>query len=352
MIRIGLVGFGMAGRVFHAPLISSVDGLELAAVVERHTDLAAQRYPGIVTYRSLEAMLAGASLDLLVVATPTGSHFEVARQILEAGRNVVVDKPMAVASAEIAQLMEMAAQHNVMLCPFHELRWNNNLRTILKVLQTGSLGRLVQAELNWDRWRPEPRPTRWREQKIPGAGILLDLGTHLVDQALELFGKPEAVSAEIERERDGEEPDDSFTLRLAYPRLAVLLRSTSLGTQARPIAHLRGTRGNYTKRGLDPQEAALGKIVRIDDPAWGREPASCWGTLSVDVEGSMVTRPVEPVYGDYRLFYAGVRDALLGKALAPVPAVAAWRAARLIEWARQSAAERREVACAWSEEPR
>jgi scyllo-inositol 2-dehydrogenase (NADP+) len=352
MIRVGLIGFGMAGRVFHAPLISSVEGLELAAVVERHTDQAAARYPGIKTYRSLEAMLADATLDLFVVATPTGGHFEVTRQVLEAGKNVVADKPVAVGSDEIAQLMKLADARKLLLCPFHELRWNDNLRTIQKLLAAGSLGRLAEVELNWDRWRLAPRPERWKEQLVHGAGILLDLGTHMIDQALVLFGLPQAVSATITRERDGEGPEDAFTLRLAYPRLEVLLRSTTLGALARPVVHLRGTRGNYWKWGLDPQEAALGKITRIDNSQpWGQEPTANWGLLHVDVEGGAVTRPVEPIYGDYRLFYAGVRDALLGLAPAPVETVAAWRAARVIEWARESAAERREIACDWSGEP-
>jgi predicted dehydrogenase len=328
-----------------------VDGLELAAVVERHTDEAAARYPGIKTYRSLDAMLADDSLGLFVVATPTGNHFEVTRQILEAGKNVVADKPVAVRSDEIAQLMALAAERKVMLCPFHELRWNDNLRTIQKLLHEGSLGRLVHLELNWDRWRPAPRPERWKEQMVHGAGILLDLGTHLVDQALVLFGLPQAVSAEIWRERDGEGPEDAFTLRLAYPRLEVLLRSTTLGALARPVAHLRGTKGNYWKWSFDPQEAALGKITRIGSEPWGEEPAVKWGLLHVDVDGDAVTRPVEPIYGDYRLFYAGVRDALLGLSPSPVASVDAWRVAKVIEWARESAKERREIACDWSGEP-
>jgi predicted dehydrogenase len=341
----------MVGRVFHAPLISSVEGLQLAAVVERHTDQAAERYPGITTYRSLEAMLEDASLGLFVVATPTGSHFQIARQILEAGKNVVVDKPVAVASDEIAQLMALATVRNVLLAPFHNLRWNNILRTLQKLLLEGSLGRLVQMEVNWDRWRPVPRPERWREQLVPGAGILLDLGTHLVDQAFVLFGNPQAVCAEVGRERDGEGPDDSFTLRLRYPRLSVILRSTCLASLARPAVHLRGTKGNYWKWGLDPQEAALNKITHIGEGPWGEEPSANWGTLSVDVDGSIVSQSIKPIPGDYRLYYAGIRDCLLGKAPAPVPPLAAWRVARLLELARASSEQRREIPCDWSDEP-
>jgi predicted dehydrogenase len=341
MIRVGLVGFGMAGRVFHAPLISSVEGLELAAVVERNTDLAAQRYPGMTTYRSLEAMLEDDSLGLLVVATPSGTHFEVARQILKAGKNLVVDKPMAVTSAEIAQLKELAAVHGSLLVPFFNRRWDSDFRTIQKLFES-----------NFDRWSPGSTRRPWKDDPVQGGGILLDLGTHLVDQALVLFGKPEAVGAGIGRERDGQGSNDSFTLQLRYPAFSVTLSANCLSSLQRPRFHLRGTKGNFRKKGLDPQEAALNKVTRIGAGRWGEEPAANWGMLSVDVDGGVVTRPVPPVAGDYRLYYAGVRDALLGKSPAPVAAVDAWRTARLLEWAVASSNEHRDILCDWSQEPR
>ncbi|MGA2808871.1 MAG: Gfo/Idh/MocA family oxidoreductase [Terracidiphilus sp.] len=355
MIRVGLVGFGMAGRVFHAPLISSVEGLELAAVVERNSDRAAERYPGITTHRSLEEMLEDASLGLFVVATPSGSHFKIASQILEAGKNVVVDKPTSVASTEIAQLIEMAASRGALLIPFHNRRWDSDFRTIHKLLREGSLGRLVQLESCFDRWRPIPKTGAWKEDPEQGGGLLLDIATHLADQALVLFGKPETVFAEVKRERDGEGSNDSFSVRLHYPDFSVTLGANCLSALTRPRYHLRGTRGNYWKWGLDPQEAALNKILRIADhasgQAWGREPAADWGTLCVDVDSGMVTRPVAPIPGDYRLYYAGVRDALLGKSPAPVLALDAWRVARLLEWAMESSQQRSEIACDWSGEP-
>jgi predicted dehydrogenase len=342
----------MAGRVFHAPLISSVEGLELAAVMERSTDKAAQRYPGITTYRILDAMLADATLGLFVVATPSQSHFEVASQILRAGKNLVVDKPMCTTSAEIAQLMELATAHHAFLVPFHNRRWDSDFQAIQKLLHEELLGRLVYFESRFDRWRPAPPAVRlWKEDPSSG-GVLLDLGTHLADQALTLFGKPEAVSAEILCEREWARACDAFTLRLRYPSFCVVLGANCLTTPPRSRFHLRGTKGNYWKSGLDPQEAALNKVTRIDDPAWGTEPAADWGTLHVEVDGRTVTRPVEPVTGDYRLYYAGVRDALLGKASTPVPALAAWRVARLLEWAFESSSQRREIPCDWSEEPK
>jgi predicted dehydrogenase len=351
MIRAGLIGFGLGGRVFHAPLLSSVEGLELAAIVERNSNHAADRYPGITTYRTIDAMLADSSLGLIVVTTPNDSHFEYARQALEAGKNVVVDKPMCVCSAEIAELMKLAKARGVMLAPFHSRRWDSDFLTLKKLLQDGPLGRLVHFESNMDRWRPAPTARMpWKNDPAQG-GLLLDLGTHLADQPLALFGNPEAVDAEIKRERDGEGANDCFTLRLRYPGMTVVVSANTLSTLERPRYHLRGTKGNYWKRGVDPQEAALSRVTRVGDGPWGQEPTADWGTLCVDVDGGQVTRPIESIPGDYRLYYAIVRDALLGKGPVPVSALAAWRVARLLEWAAESAEQRREVVCNWSEEP-
>jgi len=352
MIRVGLVGFGMAGRVFHAPLLSSVEGLELAAVVERNSDTAAARYPGITVYRSLEAMLADTSLGLFVLATPNGTHFPLAKQLLKVGKNVVVDKPMTLTSAEAVELIGIAKEHKVLLAPFQSRRWDSDFLTLQKLLREGSLGRLVAFESRLDRWRPAPLTERlWKESAEAGGGKLLDLGPHLVDQALVLFGKPEAVNAEVVREKDGAGVDDAFTIRLRYPCLIVTLGANSLSLPAAPRFHLRGTKGNYWKYGVDPQEAALNKITRIDDSAWGQEPAANWGVLHVGIEGGSVTRPVPALTGDYRLYYAGIRDALLGKAPAPVAGIDGWRVARVLEYAAESSEKRCEIACDWSDEP-
>jgi scyllo-inositol 2-dehydrogenase (NADP+) len=353
MIRVGLVGFGMVGRVFHGPLISSVDGLELAAVLERSSNKAAERYPGIVTYRSLEEMLADSSLGLFVVATPSGTHFEIASRILRVGKNVIVDKPMAMSSAEIAELKTLAAAKNVLLAPFQNRRWDSDFQTLQKVLDEGSLGRLAYFESRFDRWRPGmPKERLWKEDPALGGGVLLDLGTHLADQALALFGKPEAIAADVLREREWARASDGFEICLRYPGFRVVLGSSSLTLPAGPRFHLRGAKGNYWKYGLDPQEAALNKITRIEDPGWGREPQAEWGMLHIGIDGGTVTRPVEPERGDYRRYYAGIRDALLGKAPAPVTALDSWRVARLLEWAVESSEQRREIVCDWSGEPK
>lgn len=352
MIRVGLIGFGMAGRVFHAPLISSVEGLELAAVVERHSDEAAKRYPGIRTYRSLEDMLADNSLDILVVATPSGTHYQVARQALEAGKNLVVDKPVAAHSAEVAGLIHLAAERNLKLIPFHNRRWDSDFLTVQKLVQEGVFGRLVHLESRMDRWNPGATRTAWKNDPAQAGGTLLDLGSHLTYLALVLFGKPAAVGAEVLRERDGDGANDAFTVRLRYTNFRVTLGANSLSSPPGPRFVVRGTKGSFRKKGLDPQEAALNQVTRIIDPDWGKEPASQWGMLHVHVDGGMVTRPVESIPGDYRKFYQGVRDAMLGKAAPPVPAIEAWQTARVLEWAQESSERHCEIDCDWTGEPR
>lgn len=351
MIRVGLVGFGLAGRVFHAPLISSVEGLELAGVVERTSSRAAERYPAITTYRSVDELMADASIKLVVVATPNATHFEVALRALEAAKNVVVDKPAGVTSDQIVQLMGLAGGIGLQFIPFHNRRWDSDFLTIQKVLHEKELGSLVHFESTFDRWRPGLSTRAWKEESEQG-GLLLDIGTHLVDQALLLFGLPESVSAEVRRERNGDGANDSFTIRLHYfTEFSVTLGANLLSTLARPRFHLRGNKGNYWKWGLDPQEEALNNITRIESDRWGQEPAADWGTMSLSTDESLASHAIEPIAGDYRLFYQGVRDALLGKARPPVAAIDAWRTARLLEYATESAKMRRAIECDWSAEP-
>jgi len=351
MIRVGLVGFGLAGRVFHAPLISAVEGLELAAVVERNTREAEKTYPGITTYSSLEGLLGDESIELIVVATPNTSHAPLAQQALEAGRHVVADKPVAITSAEIASLIRQAQKSVHYLVPFHNRRWDSDFQTLHKLLLEQKLGRVVSLESTFDRWRQLPRTQLWRESGGAGGGILLDLGTHLADQALQLFGLPEAVSGEVVCERDGAVSNDAFTVRLHYSGLVATLGANCLASLPRSRYLVRGTEGNFAKTGLDPQEARLKEDPHIEDKGWGEEPESAWGTLAVVSGDGLAVQPVPSIPGDYRRFYAGVRDAISGRAEPPVLAIDAWRTARVLEWAEESAQEKRAIACDWSQQP-
>jgi predicted dehydrogenase len=354
MIRAGVVGYGLAGKVFHAPMISAVDGLELAAVVERSSRNAELAYPGVTTYTSLEAMLDDESIELVVIATPNLLHAPQAEAALAAGRHVVVDKPVGNNSTQIATLIAKANEQNRLLIPFHNRRWDSDFRTLQKLLLEQSLGRVVYLESTFDRWRPTPRRNIWREDGSDGGGLLLDLGTHVADQALVLFGLPEGVTADVRTERDNGVTMDSFTIRLRYLGQAVTLSANCLASLPRPRYVVRGTTGNFVKWGLDPQEARLketGRVVENEELGWGEEPPSAWGTLATDVGGTIESRPLKPIPGDYRLYYAGVRDAILGKAAPPVLAVDAWRTTRLLEWAQESSDKRCEVVCNWSESP-
>ena len=351
MIRVGLVGYGLAGKVFHAPFVTAVEGLELAAIVERSSRNAEAAYPGITTYPTLEAMLSDQSLELIVIGTPNSTHVPLATEALKAGRHVVVDKPVAATSAELTDLISLATAQGKFLIPFHNRRWDSDFQTLHKLIHEGSVGDVVSLESTFDRWRPLRTTGSWKEVGGYGNGLLLDIGTHVVDQALVLFGQPEAVSAEILTERQGSKANDSFTIRLHYPGKVVTVSANCLSAFPKPRFTLRGTKGGFLKWGLDPQETLLKanyRAITTGGSNWAEEPAAKWGTLNIDAgdeHNTVVTHPVKPVPSDYRQYYAGVRDAIRGKSAPPVLATEALEVAKILEYAEQSAVKQQAIAC-------
>jgi predicted dehydrogenase len=340
-ISVGLAGFGNAGRVFHAPVISSVSGLELAAIVQRHGDSAGELYPRARIFRSLEDLLESSDVRLVVIATPNTSHYELARRCILAGRDVVVDKPFTLTSREARELDQMARDSGRLLSVYQNRRWDGDFLTVQGLIAGGALGRVVQFESHYDRYRPQRRAGSWRESEGPGSGLLYDLGSHLLDQALVLFGEPRAVTADVRIERKDAVVDDAFEILLHYPGLRVLLRVTMLACVSGPRFVVRGTLGTFTKFGMDPQEDAL-KSGATPGAGWGEEPEQAWGTLALAGTGcSVVTQSVMTLAGDYRGFYANVRDALLGHAPLAVPASDGVRVISLLELARESSRLRR-----------
>jgi scyllo-inositol 2-dehydrogenase (NADP+) len=326
-IAVGLIGYGKAGQVFHAPLIESVQGLRLAAIVERTGEDARRRYPQATIVRDAAELFDDASIDLVVVATPNDSHFDLARRALLAGKDVVVDKPFTVTSAEADDLIELAKQSGRLLTVFHNRRYEGDFVTIRSLIDRGAFGRLVSYEARFDRFRNEPRPAAWRKTSRPGSGILYDLGSHLIDQALLLFGPPESVNADVRRERDFGESDDAFDVSLEYPALRVRLTASMLVREPTPRYTLRGTAATFVKFGSDPQEAALAAGGSPRDSNWGREPREQWGTLIRDNGSETIeTRP-----GSYATFYENVRDAINGKAPLDVRPEDAAMTIRIIE---------------------
>jgi predicted dehydrogenase len=357
-IRCGVIGFGLAGRVFHSAVIDATEGLELSGIVQRSGNAAQQAYPRVAVYPSLDAMLEQATLDVVVVATPNDTHVPMAEECLRAGKHVVVDKPVAVSSSEAASLLGVARETGRRVFVYHNRRWDGDFLTVQQLLQQskngdGKLGTVRTFESHFDRFRPTPKTGAWREETGHGNGILLDLGSHLGDQALVLFGLPTALWGDVRSERVGSNVDDAFDLRLYYSEITVWLRSTSLSPLPAVRFLVEGTQGSYRKDNLDPQEDALRAGDLFKSKPWGVDPESAWGAITtLDADGATQHTTVPTLPGDYRGFYANVRDTLLGKAEQAVTLVDAWRVLRLLEWARESSEKRAAVACDWSTAPK
>jgi scyllo-inositol 2-dehydrogenase (NADP+) len=344
MIDVGLIGFGLAGRSFHAQVIRAVPGLRLAAILQRSGNEAAEKYPDVGIVRTLDELLAIKELRLVVIATPNDSHYPIARQCLAAGRDVLVDKPFATTLEEATALVELAKQQGRLLTVYQNRRYDGDFQAIVQLVASGVLGRIVRFESNYDRFRPQLRPGAWRERSGPGTGIFFDLAPHLIDHALSLFGLPEALTADIRMERDGAVADDAFDLAFHYPRgLRADLRSSILAAATRPRFLLHGTQGAFVKQSFDPQENNLRRGYIPSDAAWGAEPEENWGLLTFSENGTLTQRRVPSANCDYRDFYANLRDAILGKGKLAVTPEWALDVMRLLELARKSSNERRTI---------
>jgi scyllo-inositol 2-dehydrogenase (NADP+) len=344
MIDVGLIGFGLAGRSFHAPVIRAVPGLRLAAILERSGKEAAEQYPDVPIVRTLDELLANPEIRLVVIATPNDSHCPIARQCLAAGRDVLVDKPFATTLDEAISLVEFAKQQGRLLTVYQNRRYDGDFQAIFELVASGALGRIVRLESNYDRFRPQLRPGAWRERAGPGSGIFFDLAPHLIDHALLLFGLPEALTADIRIEREGAVADDAFDLAFHYPRgRRADLRSSILAAATRPRFLLHGTEGAFVKQSFDPQEGNLRRGYIPTDTAWGEEPEENWGLWTFFENGVLTQRRVPSAKCDYRDFYANLRDAMLGKAKLAVSPEWALDVMRLLELARHSSNERRTV---------
>jgi scyllo-inositol 2-dehydrogenase (NADP+) len=344
MINVGLIGFGLAGRAFHAQVIRAVPGLRLAAILQRSGNEAAEQYPDVRIVRTLDELLSIPEVRLVVVATPNASHFSIAQHCLAAGRDVLVDKPFTTTPEEAISLVEFAKKQGRLLTVYQNRRYDGDFQAIVQLVVSGALGRIVRFESNYDRFRPQLKPNAWRERPGPGNGIFFDIAPHLVDHALLLFGLPESLTADIRIEREGAVVDDAFDLALHYPGgLRVDLRSSILAAATRPRFTIHGTQGAFVKLTVDPQESNLRRGYIPTDSAWGAEPEENWGLLTLSENGALNQRRVPSANCDYRDFYANLRDAIIGEAKLAVSTDWALNVMRLLELARQSSNERRTV---------
>ena len=339
-LNVALLGYGYVGRTFHAPLIEATPGLRLVAVGSSDASKVHADRPDVAV-ASADDVLARADVDLVVIATPNETHHPLACRALEAGRHVVVDKPFTITLAEAIDLARRAAERRLLLSVFHNLRWNADFLTLRALIESGRLGHVRFLESHFDRYRPMVRP-RWREQPGPGSGIWYDLGSHLLDQALQLFGRPRAIYADLAMQRDGAVAVDYFHVLLRYETRRVVLHGSNLVAGGSPRFVLHGDAASYVKYGLDPQEEALRRGERPGAAGWGRDVQD--GTLYVPSEPATQTEPVPTQRGDWRLYYARIAEAASGAGANPVPPEQAIDVMELLELALQSAAQGRELA--------
>ncbi|AOY01344.1 oxidoreductase [Jeongeupia sp. USM3] len=340
-LNVALVGYGYAGKTFHAPLIAAVPGMALAAIVSSGKDKVVADWPQVAVHAGVDTVLADPAIGLIVIATPNDTHFDLARRALEAGKHVVVDKPFTVTVAEARELDAIAQKARRVLSVFHNRRWDADFLTLKALIDTGKLGDVVQFESHFDRFRPQVR-SRWREADVPGAGLWYDLGPHIVDQTLQLFGKPDAVYADFAKRRNGAQATDYFHVLLRYPATRVILHGSVLVPGGGPRFAVHGTLASYIKHGLDVQEDQLKAGRQPGCDGWGVDHQHGIRYVGdADVPG---VEPVATLPGDYRHYYAGVRDAVTAGAANPVPAAEAILVMEIIELAIRAAEARRELA--------
>lgn len=344
-LRVAIVGYGLAGAAFHAPLVAATPGLCLTTVVTRDPARRAQAaaaHPGVrVVERAEQLWERPGDVDLVVVASPNRTHAPIAHAALAAGLAVVVDKPLAATPADGRALVADARRRGLLLTVFHNRRWDGDFLTLRRLLAEGALGPVHRFESHFDRWRPTPRPG-WRESGAPddAGGLLFDLGSHLIDQALVLFGPATHVYAELDRRRAGVEVDDDAFVALTHASgVRSHLGMSVLAAQLGPRMRALGGEGAYTKFGLDVQEEALRSRRRPGGAGWGEEPQEAWGVLGA----GPAARPVPTAPGDYPAFYAGVAGALRDGGPPPVDPADAVVGLEVIAAARRSAADGRVV---------
>jgi len=342
-ISTALLSFGMSGKLFHAPFIQAHPGFSLESVWERSQSIAGKLYPSIQSVSTLQEILNNPTIELVVVNTPTATHFDYARQVLLAGKHAVVEKAFTTTVEEALELKNIAADKKVCLSVFQNRRWDSDFLTVRRILHSGYLGELLEAEFHYDRYKEELSGKQHKETPILGAGVVYDLGPHLIDQALFLFGYPEAVFADVRTTRLGSRVDDSFEILLYYPSLRVRLKSGYYYREPIPSFTLFGRKGSFHKSRADVQENALLANIAANTPGWGIEPESERGLLHTEIAGTIIRELVPTEKGDYGQYYEGIYQHIRNGAPLEVTADDGIRVMKIITAALKSSAEKRVI---------
>ncbi|KAB7773884.1 oxidoreductase [Xanthomonas sacchari] len=334
--NLALLGFGYVGRTFHAPLIAHTPGLHLHTVVSRQAEVVHAAWPQAHVVADAAQAFADPRIDAVVIATPNQTHAPLALAALAQGKHVLVDKPFTLDVAEAQQVLDQAQRADRIVSVFQNRRWDGDFLGVRALLEAGTLGEIAEFHSHFDRHRPQVGD-RWREHALPGSGLWFDLGPHLLDQALQLFGPPQALQADLALQRPGAQTVDYVHAVLRYPRLRVVLHAGSLVAANGLRFAVHGSGGSYVKHGLDTQEAQLRAGVAPGAPGWGEDPLP--GQLRlVGADGTHAVQTLPAPRGDYRDCYAAFREAIAGRAPAPVDAAQALAVMRLLEAGVRSAA--------------
>ena len=344
-INTGLIGFGTGGKIFHAPIITSLTNFNLAMICttnDKSVAIIKSLYPNTKIASDPLMIINEPTIELVIIATPNSEHFPLAIKALKAGKHVVVEKPFTVTSAEADFLIALSEQKQQIITVHHNRRWDSDFKTVQKIIENNSLGKLVEYEAHFDRFRKTLKKGSWKEEPADASGILYDLGSHLIDQAVLLFGLPDELFANLQIQRPGSHIVDHFELLLFYPGLKVTLKAGMLVSALLPHFILSGTNGTFVKHGMDVQEEALKNgLTPLTYPAWGIEPAALHGTIITESDSRQLIAKIESERGDYREFYQTLYATLRMNSPLAVTPQQARNTIKIIELAIKSNDEKR-----------
>lgn len=343
IIHTGICSYGMSGKLFHAPFIQNHPGYELTAIVERHNNDSRERYPNSKIYRSVEELLADDSIELIIVNTPTHLHYENAKAALTAGKNIVIEKPFTVSVKEAEEVTELAKKKSLFLSIYQNRRYDGDYHAIKDVIEKNLLGELREVEIHYDRYRPAGAGKQHKEGDLPGAGIIYDLGPHLIDQSLQLFGWPQALSGDVWKMRDDVIANDYFEMLLYYPKMRVRLKATCIAREALPSYILQGMKGSFIQQRSDLQEIQLNAGAVPSLKSWCPPPSQPDGLLHTEINGEVIRKELTSTPGNYMNYYDDVYKALTEQAPNPVPAEDGIKTIKIIEAALKSSVEGRTI---------